>query len=50
MCVYMQEVHVRSLVLFPRVPATRGGSKQASRQAGMVGFITLQQSAPSQMT
>jgi hypothetical protein len=24
--------------------------RQAGRQAGMIGFITLQQSAPSQMT
>jgi hypothetical protein len=26
------------------------GIRQAGRQAGMIGFITLQQSAPSQMT
>jgi hypothetical protein len=31
-------------------PATQHKTAQAGRQAGMIGFITLQQSAPSQMT
>jgi hypothetical protein len=46
-CKYMMQ---HSYDAHKRAPHSTRIKVQAGRQAGMIGFITLQQSAPSQMT